>query len=111
MSIVAYGRNYVPVVLTALFLYWPYERPKNFYTKTFATGFMVYLQENLTDELVNLIQMNEARKQKKLEELTFKLSMDPEVVAQREAEAAAKLKVSLKIFLNIKDWKNIQWVF
>ena len=36
--------------------------------------------------------MNEARKQKKLEELTFKLSMDPEVVAQREAEAAAKLK-------------------
>ena len=65
----------------------------------------------MTDELVNLIQMNEARKQKKLEELTFKLSMDPEVVAQREAEAAAKLKVSLKILLNIKDWKNIQWVF
>ena len=55
--------------------------------------------------------MNEARKQKKLEELTFKLSMDPEVVAQREAEAAAKLKVSLKILLNIKDWKNIQVYF
>ena len=51
---------------------------------------------------MNLIQMNEARKQKKLEELTFKLSMDPEVVAQREAEAAAKLKVSLKIMSNFK---------
>lgn len=42
---------------------------------------------------MNLIQANEERKQKKLEELTFKLSMDPEIVAKREAEAAEKLKL------------------
>lgn len=35
--------------------------------------------------------MNEERKQKKLEELTYKLSMDPEVIAKREAEAAERL--------------------
>ena len=42
---------------------------------------------------MELIQMNEERKQKKLEELTFKLSMDPEIVAKREAEAAEKLRL------------------
>ena len=42
---------------------------------------------------MNLIQANEERKQKKLEELTFKLSMDPEIVAKREAEAAEKLRL------------------
>ena len=43
--------------------------------------------------MVHLIQLNEERKLKKLEELTFKLSMDPEVVAKREKEAAEKLKL------------------
>ena len=42
---------------------------------------------------MHLIQLNEERKLKKLEELTYKLSMDPEVVAKREAEAAEKLKL------------------
>ena len=47
----------------------------------------------MTEHLVHLIQLNEERKLKKLEELTFKLSMDPEVVAKREKEAAEKLKI------------------
>ena len=47
----------------------------------------------MTEHLVHLIQLNEERKLKKLEELTYKLSMDPEVVAKREAEAAEKLKL------------------
>jgi len=50
-------------------------------------------KDSLTEHLMNLIQANEERKQKKLEELTFKLSMDPEIVAKREAEAAEKLKL------------------
>ena len=41
--------------------------------------------------MVHLIQLNEERKLQKLEELTFKLSMDPEVVAKREKEAAEQL--------------------
>lgn len=47
----------------------------------------------MTEHLVHLIQLNEERKLKKLEELTFKLSMDPEVVAKREKEAAEQLKL------------------
>ena len=50
-------------------------------------------QDTLTEQLVQLIQLNEERKLGKLEELTFKLSMDPEVVAKRETEAAEKLKL------------------
>merc|ERR1711990_628488 len=50
-------------------------------------------KDTLTEHLVQLIQMNEKRKLNKLEELTFKLSMDPEVVAKREKEAAEQLKL------------------
>merc|ERR1712106_243542 len=50
-------------------------------------------KDTLTEQLVQLIQLNEERKLGKLEELTFKLSMDPEVVAKRETEAAEKLKL------------------
>jgi len=50
-------------------------------------------KDTLTEHLVHLIQLNEERKLKKLEELTFKLSMDPEVVAKREKEAAEQLKL------------------
>merc|ERR1711935_264919 len=47
-------------------------------------------KDTLTEQLVQLIQLNEERK---LGKLTFKLSMDPEVVAKRETEAAEKLEL------------------